>query len=116
MQPIFHVTTADCWADAQAAGEYRWSTRGQTLAEVGFIHNSFLEQVERVADFVYSGVPTVVLLAIDPGRVTAEIRVENLDGGDELFPHIYGPLPVGAVIDVRTLHANAAGRFRLPTA
>ena len=115
MQPIFHLTTADCWAEAQASGEYRWSTRGKTLGEVGFIHGSYLEQVERVADFVYAGLPTVLLLAIDPQRLTAEIRVENLDGGDELFPHIYGPLPVEAVIDVQTLHANAAGRFRLPT-
>ena len=55
MQPIFHLTTADCWAEAVASGEYRWSTRGKTLDDVGFIHSSFLEQVERVADFVYAG-------------------------------------------------------------
>jgi uncharacterized protein (DUF952 family) len=114
MQPFFHLTTPDCWAGAQAAGEYRWSTRGKTLDEVGFIHGSFLEQVERVADFVYAGVPTVLLLAIDPAKLTAEVRVENLDGGDERFPHIYGPLPVVAVIDVQESHANAAGRFHLP--
>ena len=114
MAPIFHLTTPNDWCEALVEGAYRQSTRGRTLAEVGFIHCSFAGQVERVADFLYAGEASVLLLVIDPSRVPSDIREENLDGGEELFPHIYGPLPVAAVVDVVTLHANAAGRFRLP--
>ena len=42
--------------------------------------------------------PDLVLLAIDPARVGAEVRYERLDGAPEPFPHIYGPLPVDAVV------------------
>ena len=112
--PIFHLTTTSEWSAAQARGLYERSTRGQSLKEVGFIHCSFLDQVERVADFVYAGAVELLLLVIDAARVPSEIRNENLDGGAELFPHIYGPLPTAAVVEVIQLHANAAGRFRLP--
>ena len=113
LETLFHLTTQECWWAAHDSDVYRWSTRGKTLDEVGFIHCSFAHQVERVADFVYAGFASVLLLIIDPSLVTAEIRVENLDGGDDLFPHIYGPLPVHAVVDSIALHANAAGRFHL---
>ena len=114
--PIFHLTTTSEWSAAQARGLYERSTRGQSLNEVGFIHCSFLDQVERVADFVYGGAVELLLLVVDPSRVAAEIRYENLDGGAEVFPHIYGPMPTAAVFEVIQLHANAAGRFRLPAA
>ena len=113
MGPIFHLTTAREWAEAVKAGWYRRSTRGHSLDEVGFIHCGFAHQVERIADFLYAGEVTVLLLVIDPAGVAAEVRVENLDGGEELFPHVYGPLPVAAVVDTVTLNADAAGRFRL---
>ena len=34
---------------------------------------------------------------------------ENLTGGDELFPHIYGPIPVAAVTAVIELRRDATG-------
>ena len=102
---IFHVTELDRWQDAQRAGSYAGSTRGATLAEVGFVHCSFAEQVERVTDFLYGAdfADELVVLEIETDRLEAEVRVENLDGGDELFPHIYGPVPVDAVVDVRVI-------------
>jgi uncharacterized protein (DUF952 family) len=44
-----------------------------------------------------------VLLHIDPARLQAPVRYENLEGGRELFPHVYGPVPVSAVVDVTPL-------------
>lgn len=114
MEPIFHLTTARDWADALAAGTYRRSTRGRSLDEVGYIHCSYGHQVERIADVLYAGAVSILLLVIDPAAVEAEVRAENLEGGPELFPHVYGPLPVAAVVDVLTLNADAAGRFRMP--
>jgi uncharacterized protein (DUF952 family) len=114
VEPIFHLTTAGEWAGALAAGSYERSTRGRSLGEVGFIHCSFAHQVERIADFLYAGEASVLLLVINPAAVPAEVRHENLEGGAEQFPHIYGPLPVDAVVDTVTLNADAAGRFGFP--
>ena len=41
------------------------------------------------------------MLVVDTHLSTLPVIVENLDGGDEGFPHIYGPLPTTAVVDVR---------------
>ena len=51
----------------------------------------------------FSGVRGLVLLEIDLARVPGEVRWENLEGGSELFPHLYGPLPASAVISVQAL-------------
>lgn len=114
MEPLFHLTTPDTWADAVANGAYPWSTRGKRFAEVGFVHCSTWAQIEGVARYVYPGELTLTLLVIDPSLVAADIRYENLDGGSELFPHIYGELPMAAVVRAITLHANTAGQFWLP--
>ena len=99
MTHILHIAFASDWKAAQAAGEYRMSTRGATLDDVGFIHCSFAEQVLAIGQFLYAGVgDDLVVLVVDTDRVPSEIRIENLDGGETLFPHIYGPLPVEAVL------------------
>ena len=83
------------------------------MAEVGFIHCGWRHQVERVANAIYRGGKDLVVLTIDPGRVPSEIRAES-GGGVELFPHIYGPLPVDAVVDVEPLEPAAGGRLFVP--
>jgi len=102
---IYHLALASEWRDATRADRpYRRSTLGRSLEEEGFIHCSFAGQVQTIADLIYRGRDDVVLLTIDPSRLEAEIRVENLEGGDELFPHIYGALSLDAVVasdDVR---------------
>jgi uncharacterized protein (DUF952 family) len=112
-QPIFHITTAREWEEARAAGEYRMSTRGQTLDDVGFIHASFADQLARVAAFVYrDATEPLVVLTIDPARLGAPVLVEGVAGGDgteERFPHIYGPLPIDAVVGRRTATMGPAG-------
>jgi uncharacterized protein (DUF952 family) len=99
---IYHIATEADWEGAQASGEYRMSTRGARLEDVGFIHASFEHQVERIGALIYgdASVPLVVLV-IDPKLVSSPLKVENLDGGAEEFPHIYGPLPTSAVIEVK---------------
>jgi uncharacterized protein (DUF952 family) len=64
-----------------------------------------------IADLVFHGRDDVVLLTIGPGRVIAETRVENLDGGPALFPHIYGPLPLDAVIRTSEVPVGKDGRL-----
>jgi uncharacterized protein (DUF952 family) len=98
---IYHVTFASDWTDAQSTGEYRLSTRGTRLDEVGYIHASFAHQVRRIGTAVYGDASErLVVLAIDPALLSSVVTVENLDGGTEGFPHIYGPLPTSAVVEV----------------
>ena len=106
---IFHIALTRDWEAARRIGEYRVSTLGATLDEVGFIHGSFRRQVERIGAFLYVDVRLpVTVLDIDVRRLHAPVRVESLEGGSELFPHIYGPLPTDAV--ALTFPATIDGR------
>jgi glutathione S-transferase len=111
---IFHITGRAEWEGARQAGVYAVSTRGKTLVGVGFIHCAFREQVPGVAELVFADADDLVLLSIDEAALNAEVRTENLDGGSELFPHIYGPLNLDAVAYVDTFERGADGRFVLP--
>ena len=111
---LFHIVEPARWHEAEAGGSYTGSTRGSSLSEVGFIHCSYRNQVEGVANFLYSDWDdALLLLEADPEQIPAEIRVERLDGAPEPFPHIYGPLPTTAVIAVHRL-VRAPGGWVLP--
>ena len=97
-QPIFHIALPTDWAAAFADGDYRMSTRGMTLDDVGFIHCSTRQQIEATANRFYGDIDQLVLLVIDPVAVPSDILWEPpTPDVEELFPHIYGPLPIAAV-------------------
>ena len=97
-QWIYHLALADEWRSAKACGDYRRSTRGLALEQVGFIHASGADQVETTFRRFYADAEGVLLLTIDPARLGVPVRWEAAPDSDELFPHIVGPLPVGAVL------------------
>ncbi|AJE83123.1 MULTISPECIES: DUF952 domain-containing protein [Streptomyces] len=103
-EPLLHLTERSLWEAAKASGTYEWSTRGRTLAEVGFIHCSARHQLPRVAAFLYGsyqGPDELVVLVVDPTRLTAPIRHEpGSPDSEETFPHVYGAIEVGAVVGV----------------
>jgi uncharacterized protein (DUF952 family) len=103
---IFHIALRPDWAAARAAGgPYVISTRSRTLDDVGFIHACHsLDQVEKVRAAFYADLGDLLLLVIDTDRLAAPVRHEEADG--DSYPHIYGPLPLDAVIDVRPLPAT----------
>lgn len=110
---IYHCALPEDWERAQRVGLYSISSRGQRLADVGFIHFSYRHQVERVANAYYADVPVIALIEIDPTDLPVRLIDENLEGGDELFPHLYRPVDVEWA---RTLHdwrPGADGVFRL---
>ncbi len=110
MTIAYHAALPDEWEAAQASGHYAMSTRGVTLEEEGFIHCSTRVQVEGVANRFYADIDELALLTVDLDRVGADVRWEPpAPGADELFPHIYGPLPVSAVTAVRVWRRGAAG-------
>lgn len=114
---IYHVALAADWAAAKGAGEYRVSTLGRTLEGEGFIHCSYADQVAGTANTFYAGLAQpLVLLAVDTARLDAEVIAENTGGGIELFPHVYGPIPVPAVVAVTELTRDADGHVVVPDA
>ncbi|MEZ5264873.1 MAG: DUF952 domain-containing protein [Acidimicrobiales bacterium] len=96
---VHHLALASDWEAALAAGAYRISTRGRTLAEEGFIHACFADQVDGVARRYYADVAEpMLLLAVDVRLVGCEVRLEVPPGAPDAFPHLYGPIPIGAVV------------------
>lgn len=97
---LYHLALPGDWAAATEAGAYRVSTRGATVDEVGFVHCSFAHQLAATATRFYADLDEVLVLEVDPTRLTDEVRVEDLHGTGEAFPHLYGPLPLDAVVAV----------------
>ena len=102
---LFHIATAT-----------DWSRSGETYVPPQFeaeqfIHCSTSGQLERVAKGKFLGRDDLLVLSIDPSRVPSQIRYENLEGGAERFPHIYGPLNVDAVVSVRSLCVGDDGEL-----
>ena len=110
MIDIFHITRCADWQKALEDGAYQ----ADTLASQGFIHCSTRAQVLGVANRMFRAQHGLVLLEIDSRRVQPEIRRENLEGGTELFPHIYGPLNLEAVEKVIEFEPGPDGTFSPP--
>ena len=96
---IYHIVKRADWDRARAMRVYM----GDTLASQGFIHCSEQHQVIHVASSRYKGQTDLVVLCIEEERIKAPVKRENLEGGTELFPHIYGPLNIDAVVRVMNL-------------
>ena len=112
MTTLYHIADVGEWEAAKQAGEYRHSTRGHDLDEVGFIHASFEAQLAGVASRYYAAVDEpLVVLVIDPDRLDVPLVIEEVEGAGEAFPHIYGPLPVSAVVGVRRATVTADGQL-----
>jgi glutathione S-transferase len=103
---IWHLAHASDWADAVEHGSYAMSTRGLTLAQVGFIHCAFAHQVWPVAALFYADdTAPLTLLGIDTERLAAagvEVRAAPGDPAHpdgERFPHVFGAIPVDVVVE-----------------
>ena len=110
---IYHVSTPDEWASAQADGSYRFSTRGQLLDQVGFIHCSRLDQVAGVLQAYYAGAGPLLLLTIDEALLSSEWRDDEVSPG-VFFPHVYGPIDLDAIVAVTPLVLTDDGGYVLP--
>lgn len=113
---LFHAALPGEWAAAQVAGVYDRSTRGRSVAEEGFIHASYENQVERVVNSFYADLDELVLLEIDRERLDVEVKDESPTGdpADEHFPHLYGALSVAAVAEARPWYRESGQPWRLP--
>jgi uncharacterized protein (DUF952 family) len=104
---IYHITTGDEWAVAKQFGAYT----GDSLSTVGFVHCSTAAQVAGMANAIFRGRDGLVVLHIDESCLESRVTFENLEGGVEFFPHIYGPITAEAVVDVTPLAPSSNGTF-----
>jgi uncharacterized protein (DUF952 family) len=91
----------------------------ESLATQGFVHCSDFGTVHLPAGALFAGRTDLVLLVIDPAAVDVAVRWEPGDPaspGGAWFPHVYGPIPAGAVIAVHDFPPSPDGTFRLPPA
>jgi uncharacterized protein (DUF952 family)/GNAT superfamily N-acetyltransferase len=97
--PLLHLVEPAAWRAALDVG----ALRPPSLAEAGFVHLSTPEQVHLPASYLFPGRRDVVLLVVDPARLADPVRLEPgrpEDPASMRFPHLYGPLPVAAVVAV----------------
>jgi uncharacterized protein (DUF952 family) len=99
MSLIYHITTAAEWKTAQEAGDYS----SPALKEEGFIHCSEKEQVEDIKERFYPNTNDLVLLTIDTEKLESQLIFEWSPSVEQTFPHIYGPINLLAVVDVKQL-------------
>ena len=101
---IYHLTEPERWARSLDEGVHTGSSRGIELADEGFIHCSTATQWPEVRERFYRDVDPLLLLHIDEALVGAEVVYELLGDAPSPFPHIYGPVPLVAVVQVDELH------------
>lgn len=87
------------------------------------MHASTVEQILHVANSFYRAQAGLVLLEIDPAKLTSELKWEAAAGGPpsgvsaaSQFPHVYGPLNIAAVVTAHDFRPLASGEFELPAA
>ena len=107
---IYHVTEKVRWAEALTKGQYL----SRHFDNEGFIHLCTKKQLKKTADKIYSGQPDLVVLKIDVNKLKAPVKFENLTKGDELFPHLYGPLNIDAVVEFIFLGLTHEGDLLWP--
>ena len=132
---IYKLMTSEEWEAAQASGIYRGSAHD---LRDGFIHFSTAAQLGETARKHFSGVANLVLLTVvtegptspypqhlqisegtdphppsGPSNLQSALKWEPSRDGD-LFPHLYGNLPLGAVTNVTPLRLGVDGVPVLP--
>ena len=108
MDLVFKIVGAAEWRAAEAAGVFFGSDADRAD---GFIHFSSAAQAPETAEKWFKGRRDLLLAAINAHALGAGLIWEPSRGG-ELFPHLYGPLPMSAVFWSRPLSLGDDGRHR----
>jgi uncharacterized protein (DUF952 family) len=93
---LYKIMSRQEWEAAQAHGIYEGSEADR---REGFIHLSAAHQVRTTAQKHFSGKTDLLLVSVAEEALRPNLKWETSRGGD-LFPHIYGPLPLSAVSEI----------------
>jgi uncharacterized protein (DUF952 family) len=107
---IYKICSVSAWREAERQGVYRGSADD---ARDGFIHFSASSQVAETARKHFAGQTGLFLIAVDADALGAALRWEP-SRNDELFPHLYGDLDLGAVTGIYDMRARSDGTHDIP--
>ena len=110
MRRIYKICSASAWRKAERQGVYRGSADD---IRDGFIHFSLPSQVAETARKHFFGQTGLFLIEVDADALGDALRWES-SRDDELFPHLYGELDLGAVTNVLDMHARSDGSHDIP--
>ena len=110
MRLVYKICPRSLWREAEAAG--RFTGAPVDIAD-GFIHFSTAAQVAETASRHFAGQEDLLLISVEADRLGSALRYEPSRGGD-LFPHLYGDLPLAAVVEVEAMPLGPDGRHSLP--
>ncbi len=110
VRSIYKICPASAWREAERQGVYRGSADD---ARDGFIHFSAASQVAETAKKHFFGQTGLFLIEVDADALGEALRWEP-SRNDELFPHLYGELDLGAVTGVLDMRARSDGTHDLP--
>ena len=107
---IYKICEQALWREAERAGTF---CGAGVDARDGFIHFSTAAQVRETAARHFEGADGLLLVAVSADALAGALKWEVSRGGD-LFPHLYGALPLGAVVWAKPLPLGADRRHVFP--
>lgn len=109
-EKIYKIVPAREWIEAENAGLFKGS--GSDVRD-GFVHFSSAHQVRATAERYFRGQDGLLLVAADAAALGGALKWEAGRGGEN-FPHLYGALPMSAVVWTKPLLREPDGRHRFP--
>ncbi len=110
MNIIYKISPRQAWDNAAKTGIF---TGAPVDIADGYIHFSAANQVRETAEKYFCNQPDLILAAINAGALGKALKWEPSRGGD-LFPHLYGPLPMSTVVSVMALPLDSDGTPIVP--
>lgn len=89
---IYHIVLPEDWAAFDTDLYF-----ARSLEMEGFIHCSFVDQLDGVIKRYYAGADEVVVLTIETDRLMSRV-VNEPSTANEIYPHIYGPVNRDAIV------------------
>ena len=106
---ILHMVPDAVWDEVVSSSAETYVPERYALD--GFTHLSGVWQVTTPANALFSGREDLVVLVVDAALLGDALVWEAGDGTDELFPHLYAPMPVSAVVVAHPFPCDEDGAF-----
>ncbi len=106
----YKVLTADQMAALEADGSFAGAP--VDLAD-GYVHLSTFAQLTETVDKHFAGQDDLHVAEVDLDALGDAVKWEPSRGG-QLFPHLYAPLPLDAVVAYGPLHRDDSGQVQRP--
>ncbi|MFB8344756.1 DUF952 domain-containing protein [Brucella cytisi] len=107
---IYKIAPRDLWAQAEQAGSF---TGAPVDIADGYIHFSTATQMRETTAKHFAGQQNLLLISVNASALGAALKFEVSRNG-ALFPHLYGELPLAAVLKVESLPLGEDGFHIFP--